>query len=182
MGSDAHATEHRLMGQIQAMMSDTALRGKVYWLLMTARIHLLSPDIRKPVRVGDLIIPALDPQGEDKRSFLRWMIEPIGLDARSEEQMEALESATGGYFAAAYASLRSELIATNRRGQLNLEGVMEIMRDHIPPAIGKTRSYQTLRALLNCTRSSLLPDPNFDEQDREAWRKELRQLESEGVS
>ena len=137
MGSDAHATERRLTGKIQAMMSDTALRGKVYGLLMTARIHLLSPDIRKPGRVGDLIIPVLDPQGEDKRSFLRWMIEPIGLDALSEEQMEALESATEGYFAATYASLRSELIATNRRGQLNLESVMEIMSDHIPRPLEK---------------------------------------------
>ena len=106
---------------------------------MTARIHLLSPYIRRPGRVGDLIIPVLDPKGEDKRSFLRWMIEPIGLDALSEDQMEALEPAAEGYFAAAYASLRSGLIATNRRGQLNLEGVMEIMSDHIPPAIGKTK-------------------------------------------
>jgi hypothetical protein len=53
--------------------------------------------------------------------------------------MEALEPAAEGYFAAAYASLRSGLIATNRLGQLNRESVMEIMRDHIPPAIGKTR-------------------------------------------
>lgn len=118
-------------------MSDTALRGKVYWLLMTARIHLLSPYIRRPGRVGDLIIPVLDPKGEDKRSFLRWMIEPIGLDALSEDQMEALEPAAEGYFAAAYASLRSGLIATNRRGQLNLEGVMEIMSDHIPRPLEK---------------------------------------------
>ena len=48
---------------------------------------------------------------------------------------------------------------------------MEIMRDHISPAIGKTRRYQTLQALLNCTRRSLLPDPDFDEKDRDAWRK-----------
>ena len=42
------------------MENETGLRGRVLWLLMTARIHLLSPDIRRPGRVGDLIIPILD--------------------------------------------------------------------------------------------------------------------------
>ena len=63
VGADAHSTERRLTGKIQAMMSDPRLRGRVTWLLMTARIHLLSPDIRRPGRVGDLIIPVLDPEG-----------------------------------------------------------------------------------------------------------------------
>ena len=62
VGADIHPTERRLTGRIQAMMSDPALRGRVIWLLMTARIHLLSPDIRRPGRVGDLIIPVLDPR------------------------------------------------------------------------------------------------------------------------
>ena len=63
VGAETHSTERRLTGKIQAMMSDPRLRGRVIWLLMTARIHLLSPDIRRPGRVGDLIIPVLDPEG-----------------------------------------------------------------------------------------------------------------------
>ena len=62
VGAGAHETERRLTGKIQAMMSDPKLRGKVIWLLMTARIERLSPDIRRPGRVGDLIIPVLDVQ------------------------------------------------------------------------------------------------------------------------
>ena len=77
VGPDAHSTERRLTGKIQAMMSDPKLLGKVYWLLMTARIHLLSPDIRRPGRVGDLIIPVLDPPtDEDRDEFVRWMLKP----------------------------------------------------------------------------------------------------------
>ena len=64
-------------------MSDPRLRGRVIWLLMTARIHLLSPDIRRPGRVGDLIIPVLDPEGEDRRDFLRWVAESV-LEAPTE--------------------------------------------------------------------------------------------------
>ena len=51
------------------MMSDPKMRGKVIWLLVTARIHMLSPDLRRPGRVGDLIIPTLDPEGEDREAF-----------------------------------------------------------------------------------------------------------------
>ncbi|MEZ6081190.1 MAG: ATP-binding protein [Pirellulaceae bacterium] len=78
VGEGAHETERRLTGKIQGMMSDPALRGKVIWLLMTARIHLLSPDIRRPGRVGDLIIPVLDPVGQDRRDFIQWMLKPAG--------------------------------------------------------------------------------------------------------
>ena len=60
VSSGEQSTERRLTGKIQAMMSDPKLKGRVIWLLMTARIHLLSPDIRRPGRVGDLIIPVLD--------------------------------------------------------------------------------------------------------------------------
>jgi hypothetical protein len=43
VGEGSHETERRLTGKIQGMMSDPQLRGKVIWLLMTARIHLLPP-------------------------------------------------------------------------------------------------------------------------------------------
>ena len=74
VGTDAHETERRLTGKVQAMMSNPALRGKVTWLLITARIHLLSPDIRRPGRAGDLVIPILDPEGSDRREFLAWTV------------------------------------------------------------------------------------------------------------
>ena len=72
-------------------------------------------------------------------------------------------------------------IAAEGRGSHSIEQIVEIVRDHIPPAIGLTRRYQTLQAMINCTRRSLMPDPNFTEKDREAWQLEIRQLESLGI-
>ena len=63
-----------------------------------------------------------------------------------------------------------------------MEHVEAIVRDQIPPDIGMTRRYQTLQAMINCTRRSLMPDPNFTPQDREAWQLELRKLEQLGFS
>ena len=71
-GTDGVTRGMDVVRKIQAMMSDPALKGRVFWLLMTARIHLLSPDLRRPGRAGDLIIPVLDPEGVRwLRDFLR---------------------------------------------------------------------------------------------------------------
>ncbi|MBM3238377.1 ATP-binding protein [Candidatus Poribacteria bacterium] len=205
IGPQAHETERRLTGKIQAMMSDPKLRGKVIWLLMTARIHLLSPDIRRPGRVGDLIIPVLDPEDEDRKEFLKWALKGIMDEGQAcseaspmpkaygnggacppsttpaEHQLEQLEQLTTGYSAASFASLRSELLAKAKGGKLAIEAVIEIVNDHLPPAIALARRYQTLQALVNCTRRSLLPDPNVTDEAREKWGAELRKLEAMGI-
>ncbi|MBN2430521.1 MAG: ATP-binding protein [Acidobacteria bacterium] len=183
IGPETHSTERRLTGKIQAMMSDPQLRGRVIWLLMTARIHLLSPDIRRPGRVGDLIIPVLDPTGEDREKFVRWT---IGVALGKAPTKTALEQTTPlmyDYSAASFASLRSELKAhvVMKKGALTLTEIQAIIRDHIPPAIGEMRRFQTLQALVNCTRRSLLPDPDVTAEQRSDWEREIRALEAKGI-
>lgn len=183
----AHETERRLTGKIQAMMSDPRLRGRVMWLLMTARIHLLSPDIRRPGRVGDLIIPVLDPQGDDRRDFIRWALTAARL-AETEGPTEALDELVESldkeilapdYSAAAFASLRSQIKALRPQTR---EQLLALIGDLIPPEIGLARRYQTLQALLNCTRRSLLPDPRVTGATRQEWEREIRDLERQGIS
>jgi len=182
VGAETHATERRLTGKIQAMMSDPLLRGKVSWLLMTARIHLLSPDIRRPGRVGDLIIPILDPEGEDRNEFIKWMVAGVFEKNGEAEILEQIDKHTQGYSAASFASLRSELLAKAGEHKLDLEKALAIIKDRIPPAIDETRQYQKLQALLNCTRRSLLPESDEDfGKRRQVWLKEIQQLEQLGI-
>ncbi|MBP88986.1 MAG: hypothetical protein CMJ64_20110 [Planctomycetaceae bacterium] len=178
----AHATERRLTGKIQAMMSDPRLRGRVIWLLMTARIHLLSPDIRRPGRVGDLIIPVLDPLGDDRRAFTEWVVDAS--DVSDEEKPAFIDKVNddvlaADYSAAAFAALRSQVKAQQPKTP---DELLEIIRDIIPPAIGLTRRYQTLQALLNCTRRSLLPVDDFNDDTRNEWEREIRELELQGIA
>ena len=182
--SNAHDTERRLTGKIQAMMSDPQLRGRVLWLLMTARIHLLSPDIRRPGRVGDLIIPVLDPCDEDRTAFIRWVLSATMLDGSDAPPSDELarqldeEILPKDYSAAAFASLRSLLKALEPESWADVRAAIY---DQISPNIGATREYQTLQALLNCTRRSLLPDPDISDEDRAAWDRRIRELEMEGI-
>ena len=176
VGPDAHATERRLTGKVQAMMSDPKLRGKVVWLLMTARIERLSADIRRPGRVGDLIIPVLDPApgSEDQRDFVRWVLKPVGLEDSSDAVAELMDL-TSGYSSAGFAALRSQLKAYRALfgGAMTMQDVADAVHDQLPADIGTTRRYQTLQALINCTRRSLLPDPEVSEEARAAWAEEL---------
>ncbi len=179
VGGDSHPTERRLTGKIQALMSDPKLRGRVVWLLMTARIERLSPDIRRPGRVGDLIIPVLDPPpgSDDRRAFIRWVLRAV-MDEVDDATVTEVDAMTHDYSSAAFAALRSLLQAKRASGvTMDAATVRAVIHDVIPADIAATRRYQTLQALVNCTRRSLLPDPTVDDATRESWRRELQELE-----
>lgn len=181
VGANDHPTERRLTGKMQELMSDPKMKGKITWLLITARIHLLSPDLRRPGRAGSLIIPVLDPVGDDQRAFATWAVEKALQEPVTEELLDKLGGLTKGYSAAMYAGLRGELLS--RGEKLTYEDVVAIIEDSIPPAIEQTRRYQTLQALVNCTRKSLLPDPdNYHPDQRLGWMAEIKALEELGVS
>ncbi|MBP94698.1 hypothetical protein CMK18_01975 [Candidatus Poribacteria bacterium] len=174
---NAHATERRLTGKIQAMMSDPQLKGRVAWLLMTARIHNLSPDLRREGRVGDLIIPVLDPEGKDREAFIRWSVSSVYKKKISADVVNQLKIITAEYSAASYASLRSDLQAEGN--ELSLDQVIQVAEDRILPNVGIIRRYQTLQALINCTRKSLLPQ-YYSPQLRVEWKTEIQHLEQSG--
>ena len=187
VGTDAHSTERRLTGKIQAMMSDPQLRGNITWLLMTARIYNLSPDLRREGRVGDIVVPVLDPSGEDREAFLRWTIAKVFPGSLPEDAVERLLKVTEDYSAASFASLRSDLEAASllkkdseTTGKLTLDEIIAVAEDRILPNIGPIRHYQTLQALLNCTRKSLLPGA-YSPEIRDSWVKQIAQLEAVGV-
>ena len=187
VGAGSHETERRLTGKVQAMMSDPALRGRVVWLLMTARIERLSPDIRRPGRVGDLIIPVLHPApgSSDRRDFLRFTVRGLLDHDPTDGDLDRLDAAIADASPAAFAALRSRLqglASRNDGAPLTLDDIEAVAHDQLPPDIGPTRRYQTLQALVNCTRRSLLPDPDVTDDERQAWRDELRRLEAAGVA
>ena len=55
--------------------------------------------------------------------------------------------------------------------------IEHILADQLPGDIGRARRVQTLYALLNTTRRSLLPAGcRGDSQERDAWRTEIARL------
>ena len=112
-------------------------------------------------------------------------------DRLPDETVERLLELTKDYSAASFASLRSDLEAANlhknnssatsdETGELTLDEIIAVVEDRILPDIGPIRRYQTLQALVNCTRKSLLPC-EYSPEIRESWVKQIAQLEVMGV-
>lgn len=203
VAGEPHSTERRVTGAMLQMMSDPRTKGKILWLLMSARVHLLPPDMKRPGRVGDLIIPVLDPEGDDRTAFLEWAVKPVlpklapttvvvtdgskAFDPPPRRDLAAvlpdLAKLATKYSAASYTLLRSELIAAAKGGTLSTERIMQVAEDLIPPTIEDTRRLQTLYALVNCTRRSLLPDIGDGDIDavRAKWNQEIQDLEARGI-
>lgn len=179
-GDDGGGTEKRLTGKIQAMMSDVRLKGRVIWFLMTARIHKLSPDIRRPGRM-DLIIPILDPEGDDKHDFIKWAFHNITVEDGGKIDERVIQI-TQGYSSATFAALRSRI---KSKSCTTIEMAIGIANDILQPDIEEARRYQTLQALVNCTRRSLLFDDGVPheevKQQRLKWKEELTDLERRGI-
>ena len=155
---NAHETEKRLTGKIQQMMSDSKLKGKVIWLLMTARIDKLSADIRRPGRCGDLIIPVLDPESEDRILFIKWVLNGYTFPANAIEKLNKIFPKQ--YSSACFAAFKSFLNAhVEKNTQVSTEKLIELANELMLPDIEEERAMQTKNALLNCTRRSLLPRP-----------------------
>jgi SpoVK/Ycf46/Vps4 family AAA+-type ATPase len=189
VGADVHETERRLTGKVQIMMADPALRGKVIWFLMTARIHLLSEDILRPGRAGDMIIPVFDPDDKDREEFLKWTLKPVMQDGIDEngEFFKKLMKLTEGYYAAAYSSLKSELEALlESKGQgasLTEDEIVGLIQDLILPDIGLTRRIQTLYAVLKCSRKQFLSEEfkDLDDKKREEIEGEISRLQAQMI-
>ena len=128
--------------------------------------------------MGDLIIPILDPEGQDRMDFIKWMLKPAGEVGAGLVDWLDKDGLSAGFSAAGFSALRSQIKALPPK---NEEELKAIVRDFIQPAIEQTRRYQTLQALVNCTRRSLLPDPNVSDDVRAQWEREISQLELQGI-
>lgn len=177
-----HDTEKRLIGKIQAMMSDPTLLGKVIWILMTARIHLLSPDVRRPGRM-DIIIPILDPEDEDKEDFLKWSTRGAYPSNHADDGQRSIDNArihtaTKDFSSASYAMLRRRIKSGD-----TINDCLRILEDMVSPDIEDTRTYQTLQAKINCTIKSLISDRDIDNfrEDRKKWKQQILELEAKGI-
>lgn len=185
VGKDTHETERRATAKFHEMMSDPKLRGNVVWLWMTARIHLLSPDILRPGRAGDFIIPVLDPSDDERKEFVKWMLK--GILELDEEKTKILVEKTKNYSAATYGAVRAELKARKETIK-KFEDVVSLLEDFIPLDQSGVREYQTLQAKMHCTRRSLLPEYELEKfggdviRARDAWSERILELEQEGVS
>ncbi len=188
--ADTHETERRLTGTLQSWMSDPAFKGRVIWLMITARPHLLSADIRRKGRGGNLISPVFDPRGDALDEVIEWVLKPSmkKVPGRTTKFFHSVRETVSGWSMGDLSHMRDELIAEANGNKLTDKQALDRIRDELPGDIAEVRRYQELQALLNCTRASLI-DPFYLEGNetvtpelRKKWRLEAQTLEAMGIS
>ena len=115
------------------------------------------------------------------------MLNGIGVP-KTTNALDKIKELTKGYSAASFAALRSLIKAKKCR---LLEEVELVAEDIIPSDIESERRYQTLQALMNCTRKSLLTPTcgtsgkEMSREDlmnqRQLWKDELDQIRKNEV-
>ncbi|HMK36333.1 MAG TPA: AAA family ATPase [Desulfomonilaceae bacterium] len=158
--AQTHDVDRRLFGNILKMMSEPQNRGKIIWVIITARPDRLEPDIKRSGRAGEHL-PVFDNEGQEKEAFIRHVLQQVDieLDRFSPEQRAAFLQFTDKYFPADFDQLLTEL---KRRklvdAELTADIVLEEVRDFIPSDTARQREFQEMLAVLECTSREILPD------------------------
>jgi hypothetical protein len=157
--AQTHDVDRRLFGGILKMMSDPGNRGRIVWIIITARPDRLEPDIKRSGRAGEHL-PVFDNEGEEKQAFLRFILDQAGIDLGqfSADEQAAFRELTADYFPSDFDHLLTELRRRRHlEGSLTAQMVIEEVRDFIPPDVARQREYQELLAVLECTSRELIP-------------------------
>lgn len=148
-GDNTHETEARLFGNVIKMMGERSNRGKIVWLLMTARPQRLAPDIKRPGRCG-MHIPVFDPAGEDRDSFIEFAMGDFPEVPR--DSLSHISSPSD--FNELRLQLRGEKLVNPGVSNDELAG---IARSFLPANIGPERETQLEQAKLHCSFRELMP-------------------------
>ena len=189
-GREVHEVDKRLFGKILRMMEDKRNKGRVCWILITARPDKLESDIKRSGRAGRHY-PVFAPETpEEREAFVdHVLLEHFSLAIEGEQKKEVLEL-TESYYPADFDLLIEQLEEAKTSAgmeKLNPEILLEEVRVFHPADPVVQRKLQILVALMECTDERLIPDTDICKQlfwDREELMRQimrLKQLSGESV-
>ncbi len=178
-GPQSHEVDRRLFGAMLKMMSDRKNRGRIVWIIITARPDRLEPDIKRSGRAGEHI-PVFDIHGSERDGYVRsqFLRAGIDIDLLDLQMKEQILKITEKHYPADFDHLITEL---RRRkyldGEIGPETIMKESANFMPPDISGQREFQELIAVLECTSRKLLPE-KYANLPREFIEKQLEELKA----
>jgi ATP-dependent Zn protease len=159
-------------------MSDDRNRGKIVWVIITARPDRLEPDIKRSGRAGEHL-PVFDNEGEEREAFIRHVLTQAGIDSAqfSPDQYDDFIKLTEAYYPADFDQILTQLKRRRRvEGRLTAQMLLEEVADFIPADLASQREYQELLAVLECTSREMLPQ-RYVNLSREAIEHRVQQIQ-----
>ncbi len=188
-GDAGSKVDERVFGAFTAFMGDPEYRGKIFWLLLTARPFNLAPDTGRPGRAEEHV-PILAPESfDDKKATLAAVAKAARIELLAADGGPVSDAALGQLFDALgfVTPAALELIANRarRRARRALEGETEQIRVAVPletfadeaqsfvPEGSRSKlMLQTIEAVLYTNHLAYLPEP---------WRTRL-QTDADGLA
>jgi len=168
-------TSSRVFGMIAAQMGDTKYRGRIIWMLLTARPDLLPIDLKRQGR-AEVHIPLFYPTEEDeiRRMFVilagKLGSRLSGEDVPAIPQRGQLSGADiEGMVGRAW---RTSLLAG--ADHVTREALAGVIATFMPSTQGLERELQETAAMLECTDSQFLPPAILEKMAAEGGRGKLQ--------
>ena len=183
VGGDSNKVDERVFGAFTAFMGDPEYRGKIFWLLLTARPFNLAPDTGRPGRVEEHV-PILAPETlEDKKSILDAVCRSRGIKlveqgggAPEDAAFVTLFDALGFVTPAALELIANRARRTARRAgiapdsktsviEVPFTTFLEEVASFVPEGSKSKLQLQTIEAVMYTNHLAYLPEP---------WKSRLR--------
>jgi AAA+ superfamily predicted ATPase len=168
-------TSSRVFAMIAAQMGDTRYRGRIIWMLLTARPDLLPIDLKRQGR-AEVHIPLFYPTDENEiRQMFVIMAKKLGSRLVPEEvpsipQLGQLSGADiEGIVGRAW---RTSLLAG--ADHVTREALAEVVAQFMPSTQGYERELQETAAILECTDRQFLPPAMLAKTVEEGGRGKLQ--------
>lgn len=166
----------RIFGMIAAQMGDTRYRGKIVWVLMTARPDLLPIDIKRQGR-AEVHIPLFYPVDETEiRKF--FVIVAKKLDAQLKEEDVPPIPQKGNLSGADIEGMvsrawRAALLAG--QDHITREILTEVVQGFMPSTQSLERELQELAAMIECTDREFLTPHALKRMEASGGREKLQE-------
>lgn len=152
-------TSSRVFGMIATQMGDTRYRGRILWMLLTARPDLLPIDIKRQGR-AEVHIPLFYPTDEaEVRQMFVVMARKLGTTLNEEDvphvPMKGRMSGADIEGVVGRAWRRSLLAGASR---VTPEALREAVEQFMPSTQGLERELQEIAAMIECTDREFLPE------------------------
>jgi SpoVK/Ycf46/Vps4 family AAA+-type ATPase len=167
----------RIFGMIASQMGDTAYRGRILWMLLTARPDNLPVDLKRQGR-AEVHIPLFYPDSDDElRTMLVVLAKKTGTSIADEDlpaEIPHKGNLSGadieGILGRAY---RTSLLAGSRT--ITKAALAQALAGFMPSTQTLEREAQELAAIIECTDVEFLPPTKRDKLDKLGGREKLQE-------
>lgn len=167
----------RIFGMIAQQMGDTRYRGKILWMLLTARPDLLPIDIKRQGR-AEVHIPLFYPtKAEELRKLFLVLAKKSGAILKDENVPADIQH-KGNLSGADIEGIigrawRISLIAGS--DEITKDALTEAIEGFLPSSQSLERELQELAAIIECTDLDFLPDSKLSKMQELGGREHVQE-------